>query len=177
MSWEGGLFRPGFPKTESFENPYNTLPPLPGDFTPFHVTIAVCTIVFAFILILNLVCCCSERYKNYWRNPHTGNRLILSLWISSPKYQPPLDVWKKNWRCSMFGGQLLLLWLSLSLLLSSLSFAMGKQFLPDCVAPNLGGILVAAVVQSWRWWLTTTVSMFQRRSLQYEKKIIVVPSI
>jgi len=103
--------------------------------------------VFAVILILNIVCCCSERYKNYWQgkkgdgccivslllfqcsmdisskrldheellilpfqrcnkyddnrqilfvliilDPHTGNRWIFSIWVSPPKYQPPLDV-------------------------------------------------------------------------------------
>ena len=111
MSWENGLFRPGFPKTgnliiisskkqfvkqifcslESFENPYNT-ERLPGDFTPFYITISICTIVFAAILILNIICCCSERYKAYWQDPHTGNRWIFSIWVSPPKYQPPLDV-------------------------------------------------------------------------------------
>lgn len=91
MSWDNGLFRPGFPKTESFENPFNTHR-LVGDFTPFYITIAVCTIVFAIILILNIACCCSERYKSYWQDPHTGNRWILSIWVTSPKYQPPLDV-------------------------------------------------------------------------------------
>lgn len=91
MSWDNGLFRPGFPKTESFENPYNTQR-LVGDFTPFYITIAICTVFFAIILILNIICCCSERYKSYWQDPHTGNRWILSIWVTSPKYQPPLDV-------------------------------------------------------------------------------------
>lgn len=91
MSWDNGLFRPGFPKTESFDNPYNTQR-LPGDYSPFYITIAVCTVVFAVILILNIVCCCSEKYKKYWQDPHTGNRWIFTIWVSSPKYQPPLDV-------------------------------------------------------------------------------------
>ena len=96
-SWEYGYihtdtrFRPGFPKTESFDNPYNR-DRLPGDFTPFYVTIAICTIVIAIILILNIVCCCSEKYKAYWQDPHTGNRWIFSLWVTPPKYQPPLDI-------------------------------------------------------------------------------------
>jgi len=89
MSWEGQLFRPGFPKTETYDNPYNTLPAIPGDYTPFYITITICTIVLAIILLINIYCCCSERYKDYWLDNNTGNRWIFSVWTSSPKNQAP----------------------------------------------------------------------------------------
>ncbi|CAK1588514.1 unnamed protein product [Parnassius mnemosyne] len=61
-----------------------------GDFTPFYITIAICSVVLGFLLILNIVCCCS-RYSDYWLDRHTGNRWIVSIWSATPHKQPPLD--------------------------------------------------------------------------------------
>ncbi|XP_026747629.1 uncharacterized protein LOC113508745 [Trichoplusia ni] len=61
-----------------------------GDFTPFYIAIAICSVIFGFLLILNIVCCCS-RYSDYWLDRHTGNRWIVSIWSATPHKQPPLD--------------------------------------------------------------------------------------
>ncbi|XP_026500471.1 uncharacterized protein Wrm1 [Vanessa tameamea] len=61
-----------------------------GDFTPFYIAIAICSIIFGALLILNVVCCCS-RYSDYWLDRHTGNRWIVSIWSATPHKQPPLD--------------------------------------------------------------------------------------
>jgi len=91
MSWENGVFKPWSPPNSIEKELYNNnSPALPGDFTPFYITVAVCTIFLAFVLILNICFCRSERFKSYWLDPNTGNRWILPLWVSSPKNQPPL---------------------------------------------------------------------------------------
>ncbi|KAJ2954032.1 hypothetical protein O0L34_g2243 [Tuta absoluta] len=72
---------------------YKTVNPLVshvGDFTPFYIAIAICSVILGLILILNVVCCCS-RYSDYWLDRHTGNRWIVSIWSSTPHKQPPLD--------------------------------------------------------------------------------------
>ncbi|XP_049886265.1 uncharacterized protein LOC126381321 [Pectinophora gossypiella] len=61
-----------------------------GDFTPFYIAIAICSVILGLILILNVVCCCS-RYSDYWLDRHTGNRWIVSIWSATPHKQPPLD--------------------------------------------------------------------------------------
>lgn len=42
-----------------------------GDFTPFYVTVTICSLLFAFLCILNIGFCCS-RHRYYWQSPHTG---------------------------------------------------------------------------------------------------------
>ncbi|KAG7313176.1 hypothetical protein JYU34_000269 [Plutella xylostella] len=75
-------------------NTYKPINPLVsrevGDFTPFYITIAICSVILGSILILNFICCCS-RYSEYWLDRHTGNRWIVSIWSSTPHKQPPLD--------------------------------------------------------------------------------------
>ncbi|KAJ8737948.1 hypothetical protein PYW08_000543 [Mythimna loreyi] len=61
-----------------------------GNFTPFYIAIAICSVIFGFLLILNIVCCCS-RYSDYWLDRHTGNRWLVSIWSATPHKQPPLD--------------------------------------------------------------------------------------
>ncbi|XP_023937787.1 uncharacterized protein LOC112045726 isoform X2 [Bicyclus anynana] len=61
-----------------------------GDFTPFYISIAICSVLFGLLIILNVVCCCS-RYSDYWLDRHTGNRWIVSIWSATPHKQPPLD--------------------------------------------------------------------------------------
>ncbi|KAL4717542.1 hypothetical protein ACJJTC_000691 [Scirpophaga incertulas] len=61
-----------------------------GDFSAFYITIAICSIILGFLLILNIVCCCS-RYSEYWLDRHTGNRWLVSIWSTTPHKQPPLD--------------------------------------------------------------------------------------
>ncbi|KAL0851703.1 hypothetical protein ABMA28_000029 [Loxostege sticticalis] len=61
-----------------------------GDFTPFYIAIAICSVILGLIIILNVICCCS-RYSDYWLDRHTGNRWIVSIWSATPHKQPPLD--------------------------------------------------------------------------------------
>lgn len=42
-----------------------------GDFTPFYIVIAICSIILGCMIILNVVFCCS-RYSDYWLDRHTG---------------------------------------------------------------------------------------------------------
>ncbi|XP_045510085.1 uncharacterized protein LOC123705382 [Colias croceus] len=62
-----------------------------GDFTPFYITIAICSVILGSIIILNFVCC-GSRYSDYWLDRHTGNRWIVSIWSATPHKQPPLDI-------------------------------------------------------------------------------------
>lgn len=66
-----------------------------GDFTPFYIAIAICSVIFGSILILNIICCCS-RYSDYWLDRHTGNRWLVSIWSATPHKQPPLDLTELN---------------------------------------------------------------------------------
>lgn len=63
-----------------------------GDFTPFYVTVAICTILAFILFVINVVLGCCSRYSEYWNDRHTGNRWIVSLWTSTPHKQPPLDL-------------------------------------------------------------------------------------
>ncbi|XP_041987580.1 uncharacterized protein LOC121739279 [Aricia agestis] len=90
-------YEPPNPYFESNDT-YNYAPVIPivperevGDFRPFYITIAICSIILGFIIILNIVCCCS-RYSDYWLDRHTGNRWLVSVWTATPHKQPPLDL-------------------------------------------------------------------------------------
>lgn len=50
-----------------------------GDFTPFYIAIAICSVILGAIIILNVVCCCS-RYSDYWLDRHTGGFTLSSYW-------------------------------------------------------------------------------------------------
>jgi hypothetical protein len=43
-----------------------------GDFTAFYVTITICTVVGAFLFLLNIALCCCSRFKEYWQDSNTG---------------------------------------------------------------------------------------------------------
>jgi hypothetical protein len=43
-----------------------------GDFTPFYITVTICTILGVSIFILNIVLGCCSRYSDYWNDRHTG---------------------------------------------------------------------------------------------------------
>lgn len=62
-----------------------------GDFTPFYITIAICTVIGAVLFIINIALGCCSRYSGYWNDRHTGNRWIASLWTATPHQQPALD--------------------------------------------------------------------------------------
>lgn len=79
-----------------------------GDFTPFYITITICTLLFVFIIVLNVTLGCCSQYSAYWVDRHTGNcfqlqfisalkenlsgnRWIVSLWTATPHKQPALD--------------------------------------------------------------------------------------
>lgn len=51
-----------------------------GDFSPFYITITICTVVAAALIILNVVFGCCSRYSTYWNDPYTGIiRLIFTV--------------------------------------------------------------------------------------------------
>ncbi|XP_050315556.1 uncharacterized protein LOC126750094 [Anthonomus grandis grandis] len=62
-----------------------------GDFTPFYIAITFCAIIGISLFILNIVLGCCSSYSEYWKDRHTGNRWIVSLWTATPHKQPPLD--------------------------------------------------------------------------------------
>lgn len=43
-----------------------------GDFTPFYITIAICTIFGVFLFALNLICGCCSKHRYYWNDRFTG---------------------------------------------------------------------------------------------------------
>jgi hypothetical protein len=47
-----------------------------GDFTSFYVTITICTVLGAFLFLLNIALCCCSRYKKYWQDSNTGKYII-----------------------------------------------------------------------------------------------------
>ncbi|XP_043465175.1 uncharacterized protein LOC122500344 [Leptopilina heterotoma] len=71
---------------------YNTGPKLFGDFTPFYVTITICSVIGIFLIILNVTFCWCSRHRRYWQDRHTGNRWIQPLWSVTPHNNPPLDL-------------------------------------------------------------------------------------
>ncbi|XP_017063385.1 uncharacterized protein LOC108102745 [Drosophila eugracilis] len=72
------------------KNPYFT-GHIYGDFSPFYVTIAICTVVLGTIIILNIILGCCSKHRKYWQDRHTGNRWLVSIWSATPHNQPPLD--------------------------------------------------------------------------------------
>ncbi|XP_054734526.1 uncharacterized protein LOC129241992 [Anastrepha obliqua] len=77
-------------RTAYEKNPYFT-GHIYGNFSPFYVTIAVCTVVLVSIIIINIVLGCCSRHRKYWQDRHTGNRWLVSIWSATPHLQPPLD--------------------------------------------------------------------------------------
>lgn len=63
-----------------------------GDFTPFYITIAACTLLALFLFVLNLICGCCSKYREYWNDRHTGNRWLVTIFTTSPHKSPPLDL-------------------------------------------------------------------------------------
>ena len=59
-----------------------------GDFTPFYVTVTICSFIFAFLCILNIGFCWCSRHRNYWQSPHTGNfyKMFYSSFIYKWSY-------------------------------------------------------------------------------------------
>lgn len=82
-------------RLEYLENPLRYLTPkLPGDYTPFYVTIAIFTVFGVFLILLNSICACCSENRRYWKERHTGNRYIFfgPFWTSTPHEQPPIDL-------------------------------------------------------------------------------------
>ncbi|KAG4079781.1 hypothetical protein HA402_014912 [Bradysia odoriphaga] len=71
-------------------NPFNTKP-LFGDYSAFYITVAICTVLFTFLVAINIILGCCSRHKYYWQDRHTGNRWLVSIWSATPHKQPPLD--------------------------------------------------------------------------------------
>lgn len=78
-------------RTAYKNNPYFT-GHIYGNFSPFYVTIAVCTVVLGSIIILNIILGCCSKHRQYWQDRHTGNRWLVSIWTATPHKQPPLDL-------------------------------------------------------------------------------------
>ncbi|KAI8041589.1 hypothetical protein M5D96_005854, partial [Drosophila gunungcola] len=57
------------------KNPYFT-GHIYGNFSPFYVTIAICTVVLGTIIILNIILGCCSKHRKYWQDRHTGNRWL-----------------------------------------------------------------------------------------------------
>lgn len=47
-----------------------------GDFTPFYITVAVCTVLATILFVINIVLGCCSRYSGYWNDRHTGKNVI-----------------------------------------------------------------------------------------------------
>ncbi|XP_067003270.1 uncharacterized protein [Anabrus simplex] len=63
-----------------------------GDYSAFYTTITVCTVLGAFLFLLNIIFGCCSKYKEYWEDGNTGNRWLVSIWTKTPHQQPPLDI-------------------------------------------------------------------------------------
>ncbi|XP_061391165.1 uncharacterized protein LOC133326553 isoform X2 [Musca vetustissima] len=72
-------------------NPYFT-GHIYGNFSPFYVTIAVCTVLLSAIILINVILGCCSKHRKYWQDRHTGNRWLVSIWSATPHKQPPLDL-------------------------------------------------------------------------------------
>nr|CAI5837811.1 unnamed protein product [Callosobruchus analis]CAI5863337.1 unnamed protein product [Callosobruchus analis]CAI5864838.1 unnamed protein product [Callosobruchus analis] len=43
-----------------------------SDFSPFYITITVCTVIGLTIFLINVFLGCCSRYSEYWNDRHTG---------------------------------------------------------------------------------------------------------
>ncbi|XP_036338336.1 uncharacterized protein LOC118748126 [Rhagoletis pomonella] len=77
-------------RTAYEKNPYFT-GHIYGNFSPFYVTIAICTVVVGSIIFVNIIFGCCSKHRKYWKDRHTGNRWLVSIWSATPHLQPPLD--------------------------------------------------------------------------------------
>ncbi|KAF0309334.1 Zinc finger and BTB domain-containing protein 24 [Amphibalanus amphitrite] len=67
-------------------------PPAWDDFSGFYIGLGISLSLLLLLAFTNFVCCCCcPRYKEYIRDPRTGNRWALPLFIMSPKHAQPLD--------------------------------------------------------------------------------------
>jgi len=48
-----------------------------GDYTPFYVAVALCSVLGGFLFILNIAFCWCSRHREYWQNRHTGETADL----------------------------------------------------------------------------------------------------
>lgn len=77
------------------QNPYFANKTEYGDFTPFYITVTICTILGVSLFVLNIVLGCCSRYSEYWNDRHTGNtwnlwELYNDLWFMW-NYRQSLD--------------------------------------------------------------------------------------
>ena len=63
---------------------------LHSDYAGFYAGIGICVLIAAILLILNLWLGCCSPWSKYWKNRHTGNRLVMPLFITPPKDQAPI---------------------------------------------------------------------------------------
>jgi hypothetical protein len=60
-----------------------------SNYPAFYTGITICTIIFGLLVILNAVCLCT-RFRGYWRNKNTGNRIIGPVYLVTPRNTEPL---------------------------------------------------------------------------------------
>nr|CAH7757778.1 unnamed protein product [Callosobruchus chinensis] len=51
-----------------------------SDFSPFYITITICTVIGLTIFLINIFLGCCSRYSEYWNDRHTGKSIA-----SAPK--------------------------------------------------------------------------------------------
>ncbi|XP_069957564.1 uncharacterized protein wrm1 [Cherax quadricarinatus] len=59
-----------------------------NDYTPFYVTITICTIVGVILILVNWICSCCHEHSKYWSDPDTGNRFASLIFIRKTKQRP-----------------------------------------------------------------------------------------
>lgn len=62
-------------RDEYLKNPFFTKREY-GDFTPFYITITVCSVIGFILFGLNIVFCWCSPWRSYWQNRHTGECII-----------------------------------------------------------------------------------------------------
>ncbi len=61
-----------------------------ADYTYFYAGICLCVLIAALVILVNVFLGCCSPWKKYWSNRHTGNRLVLPLFVTPPKDQQPI---------------------------------------------------------------------------------------
>ncbi|XP_065218263.1 uncharacterized protein wrm1 [Planococcus citri] len=69
----------------------------PSDYSVFYITLAFCSALALFLLVVNVYFCCFSEHKNYWVNTYTGNYWILPFWVRTPADQVPFDLKELEW--------------------------------------------------------------------------------
>ncbi|CAH0391330.1 unnamed protein product [Bemisia tabaci] len=77
----------------------------PSNYTPFYLTLFVCTLLTIVLVVFNVILCCFSKHRHYWKDSNTGNRWLLPIWVKTPAGQPPLDLKELEHRANYFIAQ------------------------------------------------------------------------